>query len=38
HLANENAPALAPTSFDEQILPSGGRLRDIDYSLIQRTE
>ncbi|GJY36550.1 hypothetical protein Tco_0421928 [Tanacetum coccineum] len=38
HLANENVPAPAPTSSDEQILPSGGRLRDIDYRLIQRTE
>ncbi|GJR43479.1 hypothetical protein Tco_1311582 [Tanacetum coccineum] len=38
HLANENVPAPAPTSSDEEILPSGGRLRDIDYRLIQRTE
>ncbi|GJW72465.1 hypothetical protein Tco_0129382 [Tanacetum coccineum] len=38
HLANENVLAPAPTSSDEQILPSGGRLRDIDYRLIHRTE
>ncbi|GJR06151.1 hypothetical protein Tco_0529135 [Tanacetum coccineum] len=38
HLANENVPAPAPTSSDEQILPSGRRLKDIDYRLIQRTE
>ncbi|GKC66570.1 hypothetical protein Tco_1099168 [Tanacetum coccineum] len=38
HLANENVPAPASTSSDEQILPSGGQLRDIDYRLIQRIE
>ncbi|GKC30718.1 hypothetical protein Tco_1038012 [Tanacetum coccineum] len=38
HIANEYVPATAPTRSDEQILPLGGRLRYIDYRLIQRTK
>ncbi|GJT57952.1 hypothetical protein Tco_0993006 [Tanacetum coccineum] len=38
HIADEYVPATAPTRSDEQILPLGGRLRYIDYRLIQITK